>query len=95
MLRNLYTSQVYQNTTHTGIVARKLCAHYRIVKINNKTSLIETESSNQEENQQEEKGFVRRFFSGESFKGNYQVIKVKTPLSELDRYCTSLLSITQ
>tara|TARA_E500000331_G_scaffold357117_1_gene417624 strand:+ start:9471 stop:9665 length:195 start_codon:yes stop_codon:yes gene_type:complete len=28
-------------------------------------------------------------------KGNYQVIKVKTPLSELDRYCTSLLSITQ
>tara|TARA_B100001778_G_scaffold29961_1_gene21710 strand:- start:300 stop:1283 length:984 start_codon:yes stop_codon:yes gene_type:complete len=24
--------------------------------------------------QQEEKGFVRRFFSGESFKGNYQVI---------------------
>ena len=28
-------------------------------------------------------------------KGNYQIIKTKTPLAELDRYSTSLLSITQ
>jgi elongation factor G len=28
-------------------------------------------------------------------KGKYQVIKAKTPLAELDRYSTSLRSITQ
>ena len=32
---------------------------------------------------------------GMEAKGNYQVIKAKTPLAELDRYSTSLLSITQ
>ena len=32
---------------------------------------------------------------GVEAKGNYQVIKTKTPLAELDRYSTSLLSITQ
>jgi len=30
-----------------------------------------------------------------NYKGKYQVIKAKTPLAELDRYSTSLRSITQ
>ena len=37
----------------------------------------------------------RSIVLGMESKGNYQIIKAKTPLSELDRYSTSLLSITQ
>ncbi|MDP7430633.1 MAG: hypothetical protein QGG97_03680, partial [Flavobacteriales bacterium] len=32
---------------------------------------------------------------GMETKGHYQIIKAKTPLAELDRYSTALLSITQ
>ena len=37
----------------------------------------------------------RSIVLGMEAKGNYQIIKAKTPLAELDRYSTSLLSITQ
>ncbi len=37
----------------------------------------------------------RSIITGMDSKGQYQVIKAKTPLSELDRYSTSLRSITQ
>ena len=37
----------------------------------------------------------RSIIMGMDSKGNYQVIKAKTPLAELDRYTTSLRSITQ
>tara|TARA_B100001142_G_scaffold78746_1_gene79523 strand:- start:3595 stop:5703 length:2109 start_codon:yes stop_codon:yes gene_type:complete len=37
----------------------------------------------------------RSIVTGMEAKGNYQIIKTKTPLAELDRYSTSLLSITQ
>jgi len=37
----------------------------------------------------------RAIIMGMDTKGHYQVIKAKTPLSELDRYSTSLRSITQ
>jgi elongation factor G len=37
----------------------------------------------------------RSLILGMDNKGNYQVIKARTPLAELDRYSTSLRSITQ
>jgi len=37
----------------------------------------------------------RSVIMGMDSKGKYQVIKAKTPLAELDRYSTSLRSITQ
>jgi elongation factor G len=37
----------------------------------------------------------RSIITGMDSNGNYQVVKAKTPLSELDRYATSLRSITQ
>lgn len=37
----------------------------------------------------------RSIITGMDSTGNYQIIKAKTPLSELDRYATSLRSITQ
>jgi len=37
----------------------------------------------------------RSIIMGIDSKGNYQVIKARTPLSELDRYSTSLRSLTQ
>ena len=37
----------------------------------------------------------RSIILGMDSRGNYQVIKARTPLAELDRYSTSLRSITQ
>ena len=37
----------------------------------------------------------RSIILGMDSKGHYQVIKARTPLAELDRYSTSLRSITQ
>jgi elongation factor G len=37
----------------------------------------------------------RSLIMGIDNKGNYQVIKARTPLAELDRYSTTLRSITQ
>jgi len=37
----------------------------------------------------------RSIIIGMDSKGSYQVIKARTPLAELDRYSTSLRSITQ
>jgi len=37
----------------------------------------------------------RSIIMGMDSKGKYQVIKARTPLSELDRYTTSLRSLTQ
>jgi elongation factor G len=37
----------------------------------------------------------RSLIMGIDAKGNYQVIKARTPLSELDRYSTTLRSLSQ
>ena len=37
----------------------------------------------------------RSLIMGIDNKGNYQVIKARTPLAELDRYSTTLRSLTQ
>jgi elongation factor G len=37
----------------------------------------------------------RSIITGVDMKGNYQVIKAKTPVAELDKYTTALRSITQ